>query len=40
VDLLPTVLGSASALLGVLLGGLLTARAQRRNRDVQNAFAL
>jgi hypothetical protein len=40
VDLLPTVLGSASALLGVLLGGILTARAQRRNQDVQNAFAL
>ena len=40
MDLLPTLFGSASALLGVLLGGAISSRAQRRSQESQMMFAL
>ncbi|WP_157987377.1 hypothetical protein [Jiangella endophytica] len=40
MDLLVAVSGSVFALVGVLLGGLIAARSQRRSQEAQNAFLL
>ena len=40
MEFILTLVGSVSALVGVALGGILTARAQRRSQESQMSFAL